>query len=206
MSGSFPVGLSHSLEACRLSGRTMARTGLRMMPTFPSSPLKFRTAGFPRYGFKAGISDAAFPGYWFAIVLRALCGHRDSLLCVRDDALTSTSVRADLPLYPRGPRSGPGYVVPVHLHLIGPIRPSCGHTPISPSSGLYEMPSLCLLHRPRQPTAGSELSLMFFRNMSSSETTGNFPAAFTQCLTGNSDLQLGIKVSAFPVILTLRFW
>src|SRR5271157_568223 len=28
-----------------LSGRTMARTGLRMMPTFPSSPLKFRTAG-----------------------------------------------------------------------------------------------------------------------------------------------------------------
>jgi hypothetical protein len=29
------------------SGRTMARTGLRMMPTFPSSPLRFRTAGFP---------------------------------------------------------------------------------------------------------------------------------------------------------------
>ena len=29
------------------SGRTMARSGLRMMPTFPSSPLRFRTAGFP---------------------------------------------------------------------------------------------------------------------------------------------------------------
>jgi hypothetical protein len=39
----------------------MARTGLRMMPTFPSSPLKFRTAGFPQYGFKAGISAGAFP-------------------------------------------------------------------------------------------------------------------------------------------------
>jgi hypothetical protein len=39
----------------------MARTGLRMMPTFPSPPLKFRTAGSPRYGFKAGISDKAFP-------------------------------------------------------------------------------------------------------------------------------------------------
>ena len=38
----------------------MARTGLRMMPTFPSPPLKFRTAGFPRYGFKASISDSAF--------------------------------------------------------------------------------------------------------------------------------------------------
>ena len=44
-----------------LSGRTMARTGLRMMPTFPSSSLKFRTAGFPQYGFKAGLSDEAFP-------------------------------------------------------------------------------------------------------------------------------------------------
>jgi hypothetical protein len=29
------------------SGRTMARTGLRMMPTFPSFPLKFRTAVLP---------------------------------------------------------------------------------------------------------------------------------------------------------------
>src|SRR5437879_4589096 len=111
----------------RLSGKAMARTGLRMMPTFPLPPLKFRTAGFPRYGFKAGLSDEAFPANWLAIVLRALGCQRDSLLCVRDDALISTSVRADLPLYPRGPRSGPGYVVPVHPHLIGPIGPTRGH-------------------------------------------------------------------------------
>src|SRR5262249_59411172 len=32
-----------------------------MMPTFPPSPLSFRTAGFPQYGWKAGISDRAFP-------------------------------------------------------------------------------------------------------------------------------------------------
>ena len=32
-----------------------------MMPTFPLPSLKFRTAGFPQYGFKAGISDKAFP-------------------------------------------------------------------------------------------------------------------------------------------------
>src|SRR5450756_2594195 len=31
-----------------------ARTGLRMMPTFPRSSLSFRTAGFPQYGWKAG--------------------------------------------------------------------------------------------------------------------------------------------------------
>jgi hypothetical protein len=44
-----------------LSGRAMARTGLRMMPTFPSSPLKFRTVSFPQYGFKVGLSKGAFP-------------------------------------------------------------------------------------------------------------------------------------------------
>ena len=49
-----------SSTSCRLSGKAMARTGLRMMPTFPSPPLKFRTAGFPQYGFKADISDDAF--------------------------------------------------------------------------------------------------------------------------------------------------
>jgi hypothetical protein len=43
------------------SGRTVARSGLRMMPTFPPSPLSFRTAGFPQYGWKAGMSDGAFP-------------------------------------------------------------------------------------------------------------------------------------------------
>src|SRR5580700_5773105 len=60
----------------QLSGKAMARTGLRMMPTFPSPPLKFRTASFPRYGFKAGISDKAFPHTRFAFVLRAHCFHR----------------------------------------------------------------------------------------------------------------------------------
>ena len=43
------------------SGRIEARTGLRMMPTSPRSPLSFRTAGFPQYGWKVGLSDRAFP-------------------------------------------------------------------------------------------------------------------------------------------------
>ena len=42
------------------SGRTVARSGLRMMPTFPPSPLSFRTVGLPQYGWKAGLSDSAF--------------------------------------------------------------------------------------------------------------------------------------------------
>jgi len=45
--------------------------------------------------------------------------------------------------YPRGPRSGSGYRVPIHHHLIGPIRPARRHIVISPHSGLYAMPSLC---------------------------------------------------------------
>jgi hypothetical protein len=133
---------SSSSASCRLSGKAMARTGLRMMPTFPSPPLKFRTVGFPQSGLKAGISDAAFPAIWFAIVLRALCCHALPLRCVRNDALMSTSGPAVLPLYPRGPRSGPGYAVPVHLHLLGPIRPTRRHIRTSPTRGLYPMPSV----------------------------------------------------------------
>ena len=46
-------------------------------------------------------------------------------------------------LYPRGPRSGLGYSVPVHQRLNDLIRPARGHIPISPTCGLYGMPSLC---------------------------------------------------------------
>jgi hypothetical protein len=62
-----------------------------MMPTFPRSSLSFRTAGFPQYGWKAGLSDGAFPyvaqlkpapgircsSSNFAAVLRALRGRID---------------------------------------------------------------------------------------------------------------------------------
>jgi hypothetical protein len=39
----------------------MALIGLRMMPTFPSSSLRFRTAGFPQYGSKASMTNGVFP-------------------------------------------------------------------------------------------------------------------------------------------------
>jgi hypothetical protein len=58
LSGANFRGCSHFFM---LPGRAVARTGLRMMPTFPPLPLKSRTAGFPQYGFKADISDGAFP-------------------------------------------------------------------------------------------------------------------------------------------------
>jgi hypothetical protein len=56
------VRKSHVVIVClsptSTSGRAMALIGLRMMPTFPSPSLKFRTAGFPQYGFKASLSGA----------------------------------------------------------------------------------------------------------------------------------------------------
>jgi hypothetical protein len=69
-------GLARHLTAANLPGRTMARIGLRMMPPFPWSPLKFRTAGFPQYGFKAGVSGGAFPAAR-GLPQRSVC-HRPS--------------------------------------------------------------------------------------------------------------------------------
>jgi hypothetical protein len=130
----------------------MARTGRRMMPTFPSSPLKFRTAGFPQYGFKAGYQAGPSRGApaprltQFAAAARAPRALRGALRSASEPRdRWNTAVRATrMSLDPRGPRSGPGWVVPVHPHLLGPIRPTPGHIAISPPCGLYAMPSLCV--------------------------------------------------------------
>jgi len=116
-----------------------------LMPTFPSSPLKFRTAGFPRYGLKAGNIRRGLPrdsGLPSSFVPCDLIGI--SLLSVRDDGPCRHLRASGNPLYPRGPRSGPGYAVPVHPHLTGPIRPTRRPIPTSPQRGLYEISSLCL--------------------------------------------------------------
>jgi hypothetical protein len=151
--------LTNSLSEPRVllwSGRIEARTGLRMMPTFPRSPLSFRTAGFPQYGWKAGFSGDVFPhccrfkpapgvhrqpsglrSSFVHLVVTAVVPH-----CVGPWTRLRTALEVIL-LRPRGPRSGPGCSVPVRHHLIGPIRPTRRHIAISPHSGLYAMPSLC---------------------------------------------------------------
>jgi hypothetical protein len=101
-----------------------------MMPTFPSSSLKFRTAGFPRYGFKAGISDKAFPfgvvltsiGWPLSFVLPAsLVGI--PVLCREDAARWSTSVRAASAALPQGPSLRSGLCCPGPSTLNRPHPP-----------------------------------------------------------------------------------
>lgn len=62
----------------------MALSGLRMMPPFPYPPLKFRTASFPQYGFKADVSDDAF---LFIDLLKPAPGVRNAI-----DSLLSSFV------------------------------------------------------------------------------------------------------------------
>src|SRR5271165_2054141 len=58
-------------------------------------------------------------------------------LCVGTvDSVAHCHSRSQL-LYPRGPRSGLGSIVPAHQRLIDLIRPTRRHIPISPLGGLY---------------------------------------------------------------------
>ena len=94
--------------------------------SFPSSPLRFRTAGFPRYGSKAGLSDRAFPDraavkiapiipvawYKFASILRAPPAAAWSLRSVSESTCSGEHRHAsDLH------RSTPGVLAPVQVVL-----------------------------------------------------------------------------------------
>ena len=107
---------SYVTAVWRLSGKAMARTGLRMMPTFPLPPLKFRTAGFPRYGFKAGLSDGAFPHGDHAQLVchRPSCSlrHRSSLRSVSEHGCACKHRRSSGLC-----RSTPGALAPVRVML-----------------------------------------------------------------------------------------
>src|SRR5215831_18097822 len=128
-----------------------------MMPSFPRLSLSFRTAGFPRYGWKAGISGGAFPRinqlkpapgvHWLLFGLHPPFVHfvvifGSPALCRAEDSIVHRH-GGWVALRPRGPRFGSSYAVSDHHHLIDPIRPTRGHIAISPQSGLYAMPSLC---------------------------------------------------------------
>ena len=132
-------------------------SGLRMMPTFPPPPLSTVRRVFPstagRLAFQVAPSlmslrlslHQAYPAHHVGLRLPFVHSVASSgaPLCVGTmDSVMHRHSRSSL-LYPRGPRSGLGSVVPAHLRLLDLIRPTRRHIPISPLSGLYRMPSLC---------------------------------------------------------------
>ena len=79
-----------------------------------------------------------------------------------------------------------------------PSAPLAGTSRLHRLAAYTRCPRCAYSHMPRRPATGSELSSMLFHNMSSSVTTGNFPAAHTQCFAENAGLRLQLTVSAFP--------
>ena len=136
----------------------MARTGLRMMPTFPSPPLKFRTAGFPQYGFKASLSDRACrrdppvksvpdipggPRRWHL----SFAGFGHHIPSGSESRLAGASACRCARGRPSRPQ---GSLAPIRVLLsrtliayYDPIRQSRGHATTSRPSRLYVAPSLC---------------------------------------------------------------
>jgi hypothetical protein len=158
----------------------MALIGLRMMPTFPSSPLRFRTAGFPRYGSKAGLSVGACPGEadqstphpslrptFASPAARLTFARSRSALPVRRRRRAS-----GLAALPQGPsrRSGLCCPGPSSMQPHPPHSPVRRHFPAVQVIGrAFAVPTKS---RPRQPTSGAELSHSFLLTLPSSSVPG----------------------------------
>ena len=122
-----------------------------------------------------------------------------SLLSVRDDGAHPAPPCERYSALPQGPSLRSGLCCPGPSSLNWPHAPhSQAHPDFAAARFIRDIFAVPDLHRPRQPTSGSELSSMLFRNMSSSTTTGNSSAAYTQYFTEDTSLQLRMTVSAFP--------
>lgn len=131
-----------------------------MMPTFPSPPLKFRTVGFPQYGFKASMSDKAcrprgpvkrvprIPRSTNTFALPFAHGeHRTTHLAQRPGQVGSVEgrcVRGTSLSTPGVLGSGRSYVVSSPPRLLRP-HPSVSQArgDFTIIAGLYAAPSLC---------------------------------------------------------------
>ena len=113
-----------------------------MMPTFPPPPLKFRTVGFPQYGFKASLSARACPAGPEVKRPPRIPSDRDeftpglrlpdrslptALRSGPDSGQSGWGVPARRAADPRGPQLRPGYAVPALLAYTTPCA-SLGST------------------------------------------------------------------------------
>ena len=143
----------------------MARTGLRMMPTFPSSPLKFRTASFPRYGFKAGYQQAPSRERHPRVVPSRFASRLRACRCKRVfSAQCRSTLCAQAPPFKRLRRSTPGALAPVRVLLsrsiityAAPSAPLAGTARFRCFAAYTPCPRCAF--PPRRPATGSVLSL-----------------------------------------------
>src|SRR5262249_45914810 len=128
-----PLHLCENADVLRRrSGRIEARTGLRMMPTFPRSPLSAGRRVFPS---TAGTLACQTGPSWYVEQLKpapgmhcSSSGLHPSFAHLVDASIAPLSVgpvgsiirrhEVEYSTDPRGPRSGPSYAVSVHRHLI----------------------------------------------------------------------------------------
>jgi hypothetical protein len=129
--------------------------------TSPAPSLKFRTAGFPQYGFKAGISDGAClrqsstrslpPSFVLAVATWDLRSEPEP------SARSSTTVQATLIALPQGPSLQHGLCCPAPSSLNRP-HPSPLRTHRD-FAALRLIPVAFAGRCPPRPTRGSVLSL-----------------------------------------------
>src|SRR3989449_2251603 len=199
------------------SGRTMARTGLRMMPTFPSSPLRFRTAGFPQYGSKVGISDVAFPhptlvkpapGLPFA-----MCGSHSSFVLSAATVWSAFCAAARRPVEHR--RSGEFLALPqgpslrTGLCCPGPSSLNRPHPPHSRAQRDFAAlrfirAAFAVRERLGDPRVVPRFRCSFLLGMPSSTTPGSPPAACTQLLDRQRWPSQSFKLFGTPSSPTIR--
>ena len=111
------------------------------MPTFPPPPLKFRTVGFPQYGFKASLSARACPG--------------------RDEVKPTPGMPPSPAEFTPRLRAGTGDNLgtqPVRPEAGNPARSAPRTTPLTPgvlSSGRVMLSRPSSLIRPHAPVSGA---------------------------------------------------
>jgi hypothetical protein len=132
----------------------------------------FRTAGFPQYGWKAGVSDGAFP---IRSPLKPAPGIRPLTLGLHP-SFAHHVVRLGNPVLSRaddyvmrhlgvGLYSAPGALAPLRVILsrcINAYRPHPTHSQAHHDFAVYATYTQCLrcAGAPRRPASGSELSLL----------------------------------------------
>jgi hypothetical protein len=186
----------------------MARSGLRMMPTFPLPSLKFRTAGFPSTASRpvgqTRPSRATQPSRR-AVCLRPWCSplpSSDPRSVPGDVARWNTSVRAAAAALPQGPSLRSEFFCP------GPSTLNRTHPPHSQAhpdfTAMRLIPDAFAVHTtPRRPPSGSTLSLPILLDMPSSTTPRR-----SQPVGSRHAVPIGLRHvmsgSALPTILPFR--